>query len=103
MHRGFCKIAILTVSIIALGLGSSFAQTLKSDIDLGRNRVGSSIYNGVSGSGESYSVVGGGNDISDNIDEFHYRYTEICGDFDVRALPALNQRQKHRRTFRRCD
>src|SRR5262245_14434830 len=44
---------------------------------LGRNRVGSATNNG----GGSFTVVGGGNDIWDNLDECSYLYTELCGDF----------------------
>src|SRR5437870_11984212 len=86
MRSVFCRIALLTATITSLGVGlASAAPTLNKDLDIGRNRIGSSTYNGISGSGESYTVIGGGNDIWDNIDEFHYTYTEFCGDFDVKV------------------
>src|SRR6266571_5650674 len=86
MRSVFCRMALLTATITSLGVGlASAAPTLNKDLDIGRNRIGSSTYNGISGAGESYTVVGGGNDTWDNIDELHYRYTEFCGDFDVKV------------------
>src|ERR1051325_1134799 len=40
---------------------------------------GSAITNGVN----SYTVIGGGNDVWDQVDEFTYLWREISGDFDV--------------------
>src|SRR5258705_3129198 len=79
--------ALLTaaLAVTALWPGQSSAQSITNVAQLGRNRAGTSTYNGVSVSGESYTVVGGGNDIWDNSDEFYYRYTELCGDFDVKV------------------
>ena len=77
--------ALLTTVMVALLWCShqSSAQVLNSFAQPGRNRVGSSTYNGTSATGDSYTIVGGGNDIWDNMDEFTYRYTEVSGDFDV--------------------
>src|SRR5437763_1884050 len=85
MRSVFCRVALLAATITSLGVGLSSAQTLDKSLDIGRNRIGSSTFNGPSGSGESYTVIGGGNDTWDNTDELHYRYTEFCGDFDVKV------------------
>jgi hypothetical protein len=67
-------------------------QTLTNFAQLGRNKIGSSQYNRGPDPDDSYTFFGGGNDIGDNIDEFTYSYTEVCGDFDikVRASVAAN-------------
>src|ERR1043165_453915 len=82
MRSVFCRVALLAATITSLGVGLSSAQLLNKSIDIGRNRIGSSTFNGA---GESYTVIGGGNDTWDNTDELHYRYTEVCGDFDVKV------------------
>jgi hypothetical protein len=54
---------------------------------IGGNRVGSLTNNG----GGSYTVVGGGNDIWDQADEFTYAYQEVTGDFDVQVRSVLGE------------
>lgn len=76
--------------------GQSAAQTLDKVAQLGRNRVGSTTYNGVSAGGESYTIVGGGYDIFDNQDEFTFRYTEVLGNFDVKVrIESLTANATH--------
>ncbi|HKQ40433.1 MAG TPA: immunoglobulin domain-containing protein [Verrucomicrobiae bacterium] len=50
-------------------------------IDIGRNSRGSYTSNAPG----SYTIVGGGIDIWDNMDEFTFLYEEATGDFDVRV------------------
>ncbi len=80
-----CLFKLLAMTALGLTALTCVGQTLTNFAQLGRNRVGSSVYNGTNANGESYTIVGGGNDIWDNVDEFAYRYTEVCGDFDVKV------------------
>jgi hypothetical protein len=54
---------------------------LASTAQVGGNKVGSVIDNGCG----SYTVIGAGNDIWDQRDEFTYQFTEVIGDFDVQV------------------
>ena len=56
-------------------------DTLPGFVNIGQNKVGSVTNNG----NGSYTIVGGGNDIWDQRDEFTYKYTEVTGDFDVQV------------------
>jgi hypothetical protein len=57
------------------------ASILPNFAQLGRNRIGSSTNT----SDDDFTIIGGGNDIWDNVDEFTYQYTEVTGDFDVKV------------------
>ena len=54
---------------------------LPNALNIGRNKVGSVTDNGFG----SFTVVGGGNDVWDQTDEFTFAYTEVTGDFDVQV------------------
>ena len=71
---------ILSAVLLTFGLtGVTHAQFKVAQ--LGGNQIGSVTANG----GGSYTIVGGGNDIWDQADEFTYAYQEITGDFDVQV------------------
>jgi autotransporter-associated beta strand protein len=70
------------------GTGNDVVLTPPTLSDLSQslqNATGSFQFNGANANGESYTVVGGGNDIWDNHDQFTFCYTELCGDFDVKV------------------
>ena len=54
---------------------------LPNVLNIGGNKIGTVTPHG----GGSYTVVGGGNDIWDQRDEFTYAFTELTGDFDVQV------------------
>ena len=54
---------------------------LPNALNIGRNKVGSVTDHG----NGDFTVVGGGNDVWDQIDEFTFAYTEVTGDFDVQV------------------
>lgn len=39
----------------------------------------------------TYTVIGGGHDIWDEADDFHYAYMEMSGDFDIRGRVSISQ------------
>jgi hypothetical protein len=54
---------------------------LPNVVNIGQNKVGT-----VTDDGDGdYTIVGGGNDIWDQRDEFTFAYTEVTGDFDVQV------------------
>jgi hypothetical protein len=66
-------------------LGAQQPASLADFIELGRQRVGSYQYNGASPGGESYTIVGGGNDTWDRWDELAFAYHQLSGDFDIKV------------------
>ena len=65
-------------SIPIFGLAFSSLAQLKT-VNIGGNAIGTVTDNG----GGSLTIVGGGNDIWDTVDEMTYAYSEVVGDFDV--------------------
>jgi hypothetical protein len=57
------------------------AGLLPNVVNIGGNKIGSATDN----PDNSITIVGGGNDIWDQRDEFTYKYTEMTGDFDVQV------------------
>lgn len=83
---------IISTNALRLGWGALLVLSLSYEdaaaqlnfVELGRNRVGSYTDHG----GGAFTIVGGGNDICDNPDEFSFPYQEVTGDFDVRVRVA---------------
>jgi len=73
----------LNASQIAAQYAGAFTPItpLPNFAQLGRNKIGSATNTSAS----DFTIIGGGNDIWDNVDEFTYQYTEVTGDFDVRV------------------
>ncbi len=57
------------------------AVVLENALNIGANKIGSVTDRG----NGDFTVVGGGNDVWDQNDEFTFAYTELTGDFDVQV------------------
>ena len=57
------------------------AVVLENALNIGGNKIGSVLDQG----NGDFTVVGGGNDVWDDRDEFTFAYTELTGDFDVQV------------------
>src|SRR5262249_49323462 len=73
----------LTAGQIAAQYAAAFVPARQFDkfVNVGGNAIGTVTY----GDNETYSIVGGGNDIWDMGDEFTYAYTTRTADFDVQV------------------
>lgn len=71
----------LTALLLLVGWVMTTPAQLNNTAQIGGNKIGTVTDNG----GGSYDIVGGGNDIWDQIDEFTYAYQEVVGDFDVQV------------------
>src|SRR5688572_9196622 len=78
-------VCYVAFAAMLLSPAQSSAQTLADFIQLGRTRTGSVQYDGATAGGESYTIVGGGQDIWNRQDECAFAYHEIHGDFDVKV------------------
>jgi hypothetical protein len=78
------RLRMANANITPAGVATLFT-TMPDDLpnlaQVGGNKIGSVTNNG----GGSYTIVGGGNDIWDQRDEFTFKYTEVVGDFDVQV------------------
>lgn len=70
---------ILGLAMLVFGLSAIHSPGQFTTINVGQNAVGFTTTN----SPGSYTIVGGGNDIWDTTDEFHFAYMEVTGNFDV--------------------
>jgi len=73
--------ADITPAQVGSLLFDEIPDVLPNFVNVGGNKVGSVSSSGVG----SYTLIGGGNDIWDQKDEFSYKYTEVSGDFDVQV------------------
>ena len=72
---------VLTAEQIAAHYNAALTGASLKEVDIGGNAIGTVTDNG----GGSFTIVGGGNDIWDMVDEFTYGFTEQTGDFDVKV------------------
>ncbi|HEY2951232.1 MAG TPA: Ig-like domain-containing protein, partial [Verrucomicrobiae bacterium] len=80
MRSALGRAVAMALLMVSEGSFSAFG-VLDHSLNIGRNRIGTATDNG----GGSFTIVGAGNDIWDQVDECTFRYDEITGDFDVRV------------------
>jgi regulation of enolase protein 1 (concanavalin A-like superfamily) len=85
MRKSFVKLTIATSLLLAFSAIGVSAEILKDFLNLGRVKTGSIEAKGTAGGGDYYTIIGGGNDTWDQIDEMGFAHHEFIGDFDIRV------------------
>lgn len=80
MRSTYCRRWGWAILVVAAGHILA-ADPLPREVNIGRNPVGTVTRNG----GGSYTVIGGGNDTWDLVDEGTFVYAEVTGDFDLQV------------------